>query len=465
MEPSTRAHRGTRGDAVRRASGLLVPVLALAACGVGGGSGSGATDHAGTCELSAEAKGGQEITGEPSGQITFQTTALKSSFGEYFEKLIADFEEEYPDVTVKWQDDPGDAEFTQRLVTDAQSCALPDVLNLNQTTAYALYKENFLLDLSAAAPGIGDEFIPALWDSHTFPGDDSHYVLPWYWGLLGTQTFNTELMGRVGLDPATPPTTIMEQFDQALTMAGNSGGQSYAFAANPFTRVPSDWQFMDASIMNDDETEFTFGSDPEILAWLTKYAELYEAGSLPKDTLSTDVDITQLYSSGDIVWGSTIPSYLRYVQDENEAVYEVTGVAPLLDARGAAIAEAQLIAVPSTSKNPAASLAFARFLLNAENQTAFVSDERISNFPSTQASMDIPKFTDITGDTPLDEANRLSVELAPEATNAFIYNWSDAIQTAVVSELQLAISGQKDPREALESAETKANDILANQRG
>jgi multiple sugar transport system substrate-binding protein len=287
--------------------------------------------------------------------------------------------------------------------------------------------------------------------------------MPWYWGLLGTQTYNTDLMEQVGLDPSAPPSTVMEQFEQAAQVADGSEGQFYAFAANPFTRVPSDWQFMDVAIMNDDETEFTFANDPQVVAWLEKYADLYASGALPKDTLSSDVDVTQLYSAGDVVWGSNIPSYLRYVQETNEATYDVTGIAPLLDARGVAIAESQLIGVPSTSDNPATALAFAQFLLDPENQREFVSDERISNFPSTTDSMDIPKFADISGDAPIDDANRLSVELSSQASNAFIYHWSDAVQSAVVSELQLAISGKKDAQEALDAAQDDANQILADQ--
>jgi multiple sugar transport system substrate-binding protein len=446
-------------------AGLAVVPVALTGCGIGSGAGADAdaAAMAGSCELSEAVTNDEPITGEPSGEITFQTTALKQSFSPYFEDLIAAFEEKYPDVTVKWQDDPGDAEFTQRLVTDAQGCELPDVVNLNQTTAYALYRENFLLSLSTKAPDVGDEFIPSVWDSLLFPGSDEHYVMPWYWGLGGLQTYNTELMEQVGLDPSAPPTTVMEQFDMAETVAEKSDGQFYAFTASPTQRVPSDWQLMDAQIMNDDETEFTFADDPKILEWLQRYAELYDAGALPKDTLSTDVDVTQLYSAGDVVWGSTNASFMRYVQETNPATYEVTGVSSLLDARGEAFQEGQLIAVPSTSDNPVAALAFAEFLLSPEWQTTFVSDERISNFPSTTESLDIPKFTEISADTPLGAANKLSVELAPDATNSFIYNWSDSVNSAVLSELQLAIAGSKDPAQALADAQDAANGILADQ--
>ncbi|WP_426625615.1 extracellular solute-binding protein [Leifsonia sp. McL0607] len=447
---------------LRRGGLLALPlVLALSACGIGGGGAS--TNRAGSCEISPEAASGKAITGEPSGTITFQTTNLKQDFSPYFTKLISEFEKKYPKVDVTWQDDPGDASFTQRLVTDAQGCKLPDVLNLNQTTAYALHKENFLLDLTAARPGIQEPFIPSVWDSLRFPGEKDSYVMPWYWGLTGLQTFNAELMKKAGLDPENPPTTLSEQFNAAKKVAAASGGQFYSFAANPRWRVPGDWQLMDAKVTNTEQTTFTFADDPKIVDWLTQYKDIYAAGALPKDTLSSDTEMTQLYSAGDLVWGSTNASFLRYVKDTNVSVYDKTGVAPLLDARGRAIMEGQLVAIPSTSKNPAAALAFAEFLLSPEKQTEFVSDPRISNFPSTTASMDIPKFTQITGDTPLDKANRISVELADKAENMFIYNWSDAVNTAVVSQLQLAISGKKSPTQALKDAQDKANSILKNQ--
>jgi multiple sugar transport system substrate-binding protein len=103
-------------------AGLAVVPVALTGCGVGSDAGADATAMAGSCELSETVTNDEPLTGEPSGEITFQTTALKESFSPYFEDLIAAFEEKYPDVTVKWQDDPGDATFTQRLVTDAQAC-------------------------------------------------------------------------------------------------------------------------------------------------------------------------------------------------------------------------------------------------------------------------------------------------------------------------------------------------------
>ncbi|MFT3970090.1 MAG: extracellular solute-binding protein [Micropruina sp.] len=438
-------------------------MVSLAACGVGGGGGASSAAKAGNCTLSDEVSNDKPLTGTPSGEITFQTTALKQSFEPYFNDLIKAFEAKYPGTKIKWQDDPGDASFTQRLVTDAQTCQLPDVVNLNQQTAYALFRENFLLNFSKKAPDYGKEFIPSIWNSIKFHGSDDHFMLPWYWGLTGIQIYNKALFTKAGLDPAKPPTTVMEQFDQAAQIAKNSKGDFFAFTANPASRVPSDWQVMDAQIMNADQTQFTFAQDQKVVQWLTRLAELYKAGAMPKDTLSSDADVTKLYSAGTVTWGSNVLSFLRYVKDTNEKVYDTSAVAPLLDARGKAFQEGQFISVASTSKNPVTAMAFAQFMLTTDWQAKFVADERVAIFPSTPEAFKIPKFTKIDTTTPLGQATKLSVDLAQTAENTFLFNWSDAVQQAVVAELQKALAGSKSPQDALDAAQKAANDVLKRQ--
>ncbi|WGD38183.1 extracellular solute-binding protein [Lysinibacter sp. HNR] len=439
--------------------GIPALVVSLSGCGIGGG-GADDQSRAGNCNISEEVSSSEPLTGEPTGEITFQTTSLRQDFSEYFEGVIDAFEAEYPGTTVNWQDDPGDSSFTQRLVSDAQACKLPDVVNLNQVTAYALRKANFLMNLDQKAPGSGDKFVQSIWDSLLMPEDTDHYVMPWYWGLLSIQTFNTDLMQKAGLDPSNPPSTIMELIAAAKTVGENSGGEFYAFPANPHDRLPNDWQQMDAQITNEAQTEFTFASDPKVLAWLEGLIDLYESGALPKDTISTTEDVSTLYQEGRIVWGSNNVSALRYVQEGNPQVYETSDIAPLLDARGTSLQTGQLIGVSSTTKNPVAAAAFANFLLSVENQSAFISDPRLQNFPSTTESFQIPKLTNITGTDALARANRLAVELAQEAENSFLYAWSDGVHTTVTSELQRAMTGEKSAQQALDDAQAAANDIL-----
>lgn len=436
----------------------------LAACGVGGSTASsapGSGTKAGNCDVDSQVASGKALSGTPSGTITFQTTALKADFAPYFEKVISDFEKKYPGTKVNWQDDPGDSTFTQRMVGDAQACTLPDVVNLNQITAYALQKSNFLVDLDKSAPGAGDEFIPSLWSSLKMPGSDGHFVMPWYWGLTGLQSYNADLMKKAGLDPAQPPQSVFDQFADAMTIAKASGGQYYAFSANPAFRLPSDWQLMKVKITSDDQKTFTFANDPKAVEWVQKMAQLYQAGALPKDSLASSDDPVKLYTEGQLVWGSTNASSLRTVQSGNPAVYASTDVSQLLDARGQAMEDGQLIGVTSTSKNPVTALAFAKYLLSPDVQTAFIDDPRIQNFPSTTASLKSDKYTKISGDDAYAQAAKLSAQLAQNAQNAFIYSWNDAVNTVVVQQVQLAMQGKKTAQQALQDAQQQANAIVA----
>ncbi len=118
---------------------LVVLTLTAAGCGLSGGSDDGGAT-AGGCSVDEGNVGSGKLTGDVKGKITFQTTNLKKDFGDYFNGVIAAFEKAHPDTTVKWIDDPGDSQFTQRLVADAQACTLPDVVNLNVNTQIGLTK-------------------------------------------------------------------------------------------------------------------------------------------------------------------------------------------------------------------------------------------------------------------------------------------------------------------------------------
>ena len=56
--------------------------------------------------------------------------------------------------------------------------------------------------------------------------------------------------------------------------------------------------------------------------------------------------------------------------------------------------------------------------------------------------------------------NLLAVDLADEAEIVTIVQWSDAVANAVNAELQLALTGKKAPREALQAAQDAANRVI-----
>ena len=115
---------------------VAVAALALTACSGGGG---GAADDA---------------SGEVTGTVKFQSWSLKNEkFTPYFEELFAAFEEENPGVKVEWLDQPGDG-YQDKVLSQANSGSLPDVVNLPPDIAFPLAKAGVLLDVAAADPSL-----------------------------------------------------------------------------------------------------------------------------------------------------------------------------------------------------------------------------------------------------------------------------------------------------------------------
>lgn len=448
----------------RRLTGSVAAIVVLsltaAGCGLGGSDDGEAT--AGGCKVDQGNVGSGKLTGEVKGDITFQTTNVKKDFGDYFNGVIKAFEKANPDTKIKWIDDPGDAEFTQRLVADAQACTLPDVVNVNVNTAIALTKNGYLLNLDEKAPDAGKPFTDAMWKSSTYAdagGKKVHSVLPWYSGGI-VQTFNTELMEKAGLDPAKPATTVLGLFADAEKVARASGGDYYAFLANPQHRIPADWQQMGIEVLSSDGKKFTFADDPKTVQWVEGMTRLYKAGAMPRDSLSSTQDPANVYGQAKLVYGPTNPNFLRFIQQNNPTVYKKSGVARfMLDELGHTVGAPQYVGVASTSKNASTALAFAQFLTNAQNQLEWAKDPNVVIFPSTTESLKDPFFQKVEGTDPFSEARKIVANDRETATADEIALTPGELN-AISAQIQLAMQGKKSAQDALDEAQSKASELI-----
>ncbi|MGW2238052.1 extracellular solute-binding protein [Streptomyces sp. NPDC001759] len=443
-------------------AGIIALTLTSAGCGLSGGS-SGGDASAGGCKVDKANVGSGKLTGEVKGRITFQTTNLKKDFGTFFNGVIKSFEKAHPGAEVKWIDDPGDNTFTQRTVADAQACTLPDVINVNAPTATALTKAGYLLDLGAKDPDVAKPFVPSFWKSATFEnasGKAIHTTLPWYTGGV-LLTYNKDLLTRAGVDPAEPPTTLFGLFADYEKIAKAAKGKYFATMANPIWRIPADFDQMNIKTLSADGRSAVFADDPRTVQWVAWMAKLYKEGAMPKDSLSSSNDPSTLYSQGKVAYGSTNPSFVRFVKQNSPSVYAKTGVGQQpYDALGRASAGApQYISVAATSKHAPVALSFAEYLTDAENQTAWCKDPDVVIFPTTTASLDDPFFQNVTGDDPFSQARKLVADQLKTAdTNQT--NLSPAVQNAIVAQVQLAMQGKKSPAQAVKDAQAKADELL-----
>ncbi|WP_205857159.1 ABC transporter substrate-binding protein [Phytoactinopolyspora endophytica] len=447
---SSTTHRGLRLSRTPRKhmppvalAGVAAATLFLSACGIGGGD----DDSADTTDTDA----GDQEEADLSGEITFQTWNLQGGYEDYFNDLVADFEEQHPDTTIDWIDQPAEG-YQDKLSADAAAGTLPDVIDIGPEAAYTLASADMLLDLSQADPEAEQQYLPKSWEAMTFAGlGNGTYGYPWYLNT-GPSFFNTELFDECGLDSDSLPETFDELFDQAATMAESCSDTPM------IGRMPAIETFgmYGVELMNEEGTEFTFNNEAGVQL-VEDYKELYEAGGLTEDSLNEQqTGELEGFKAGHLGW---LPGSSYTLQDLRETapdVYENVAMGPLI-ANAAPNMYIQSIAVNSQSENQDLAIEFARFVTNADNQLAFSQEAAI--FPSADGSLDDPYFTEEEDS----DDSRVRVEAAQQVGEAEVY-WPPAFSSQSADflreQIALAIQGDKSPQQALDESVDYANERL-----
>ena len=463
---------------LKLAATATVSALALTACGTDAPDTSatnnptGAETAAGstipTPQVSrdipeANVDGSALETDSVEGEITFMTQGLKGTFDDFFTGLIADFEAENAGTTITWTDQGGSEDFDTLMVTQASNCSMADVINVPSSTMLALSKGNFLLDLDTKMPGVGDKFVPDVWNSIGLGADGAHTALPWYFGPF-IVTYNKTVFENAGLDPDAPPATMDEYFEFAKQVADKT--DDYAIYGNTSWYMVPQLRAYGVEMMNEDATEFTFASDAQALKWVTNMAELYKAGGIPQDSITGDLDMSKAYGDGNLAYGSPNASFIRNVQANAPAVYDVTGAGS--DPRNEGIKplfNGQFVGVSVTSENSALAAKWAEYLTNTENGLAWakygIDTETAVAFPVATEALNDPSLTE--GDA-TDAFTQGRIAAAKDAQEAEAYlplfYVTGAVRDALVNNVNQAIVGQIEPQAALDGAQEEMNSLL-----
>ncbi|MFI8306262.1 ABC transporter substrate-binding protein [Streptomyces sp. NPDC085927] len=447
----------------------MVSAIALTAgCGLGGGPGTDSTQSGGIpkpqvdCDVPDRNVDDKPVdTSELSGEIRFATSSLKKDFGGFFNPLIERFEKEHPGVEVKWEDTPTADDVDARMVNDAQTCVMADVVNVASSTVMALTKANMLMDLDVKAPGSGKDFLPDVWNELDFGAQGHHTVYPWYWGPLIT-TYNKDIFAKAGLDPEKPPKDWDELVAYSKKIAKSSDGKYQAQWGNAEWTFVDEWVGLGVQMMTPDNKKFTFADDEKSQKWLSDMADLYKAGAIPKDSVTGQPDPSQAYSAGTLAFGSPNASFLRNVKQNAPALYPKTGVGPhLLSPGGSVLFGGQYIGVSATTKNAPLAMAFAQYVTNAENQLAWSKDPGVVIFPSSATALDDEFFDTRAGSDPFEQARAVAVDAARQGKVVVGQFYVTGKINSVINEnMQKAIIGEMDPKKALADAQAEANTLL-----
>lgn len=429
MRTTTRMTRG-------RATALLATAAATALVLTGCSSGVNAADNGG---------------GEISGTITLQTWALTPTYTGYLNGVIKDFEQAHPDAKVKLQDQPGDG-YADKVLSQASSNSLPDVINLPPDIALPLAKRGFLQDVGKDDPKLASTYVAGAVDSYEYKGVDGTFGYPWY---LNTDVnyWNSRMFAKCGLDAENPPKTTDELFTQAKTMHDNCP-TDYLMSRKPGL---GDFTLAGVKVLNADGTKFTFADSSKAADLIERYKDAYQDGYMPSNVLNSDyLGNSTLFTQAKVAWTTGGATSLADFEKNNPSLKGKVTVSPALDTPPLYV---QGLSVSSKSKHLATAEAFAKFMTNAENQEAFA--HKVNIFPSTTSSQSDPYFSKDDG-TVNGEARVLANEALKTAKVINPVEANSAMTDFLDQQIALAMKGQVSPEKALQTAQTKMNSLLAN---
>jgi multiple sugar transport system substrate-binding protein len=400
------------------------------------------------CGGSSDDQDSQSVTGD----VTLQTWALTPKFTDYLNSVIAGFQQKYPGTKVTLLDQPGDG-YSDKVLSQAASNTLPDVLNLPPDFALPLARQDLLKDVSKdAGVDLNATYVAGSVAAYKFTGLDGVYGYPWY---LNTDIdyWNKTKFSKCGLDANTPPTTQQELFAQAKIMHDKCPSE-YLMSRKPDV---SDFTNAGIAIFSADGKKFAFNTD-QAAALVDQYKAAFATGYLPPTVLNSDYQgNSKLFTQGKVAWTTAGATGLSDFEKDNPSLKGNVAASKALNNPPLYV---QGLSVSKKSKHLATATALAEWVTDADNQNKF--GHLVNVFPSTTASAQDSYFSKDDGT----EEGKIRVLAFSELATAKVlipYEVNTAMQTTLDQQIALALKGSVTSRKALDDAVTKMNQMLARQ--
>jgi ABC-type glycerol-3-phosphate transport system substrate-binding protein len=398
---------------------------------------------------------GAAVLGPDAGAQEKKLTLLTWNLPIYEEKFrgwIADFKELHPDFEVEWLDKKG-TEWATFYQTQLIAGTAPDIIDV-QGMLWAEYAAaDGLVDLTPyleKEPEVRDRFNQdglTLWQY-----DGKQYMLPYYFSK-SLMIYNKDLLEAAGLEG--PPNSFDAILDSARKVAATDEGRS------GFITLNFDWLYWPlfamngVELLNEDMTEAAFNT-PEMLDALTKLAEATTSGAINNISWTGRwVEPNNAFSTGDIGMYQGHGAALFWIAGNADWVSEDTlGVVEWPGGWG--VPNAHGLGISSSTEYPDEAFDFLKIATSDKWQTVMADTFTILTLNEAVDEALIAGLDD-----PLKaETLKLSLANMDKATGNWVTPKDAAIKEAFWPEIQAALLGQKDPQEALDTAEDKVNRVL-----
>jgi len=343
-------------------AGIAALALVLAACGNDSSDSDTDTDtNTDTTSIEAE--------------LTWWDTSDPDNEAPAYDALIAKFNEEYPDITIKHETVPFDQTQNKFKTAADSGSGAPDILRAEVAWTPEFASLGYLYALDGTAPLEDNSYAETPLSSNVYDG--STYGVPQVTDTLGLM-YNKALFEKAGLDPEAPPTTWDEvkTAAEALKSKGKVDGiyiNSGGYFLLPFLYGEG------ADLVDADAQSITVNS-PEAAAGVQTAQDLVKSGAAVKPVANDPYGtMMTLFKEGKVAMIINGPWEVAGIADDPKfGGIENLGVAPVpagSAGQGAPVGGHNYVVWSGMDEAKAdAAIAFINFMSSAESE-AFIADE------------------------------------------------------------------------------------------
>ena len=288
-------------------------------------------------------------------EVVFWTLQM-SDFAPYMNEVISNFEQENPQIKIKWVDVPF-SEGEKRTLASVLSDNPPDLVNLNPDFSSTLANKGALWEIDEQHV---KQFNPEIINSTRTNG--KIYSLPWY-ATSAITIYNKKLLSSV-------PKTYEQMADLAPSLRNK----------NTYITLPNITENDTMlKILNKYGCSCENLNSKECIEIFDMFKKLYDNDLIPKETVTMTLqEALEKYMSGNIALISAGANFLSMIKENAPQIYNQTDVAPQLTGSiGQNDFSLMNFVIPLRAKHKEDALKFALFLTNEENQLKLAKQTNI----------------------------------------------------------------------------------------
>lgn len=382
-------------------------------------------------------------------EIEFWTIQLQPQFTNYFNQLIADFEADNPDLSVRWVDLPW-SEIESKIESAIVTETLPDIVNLNSSFTHLLTRPNAWLNLDTIlSDSVRNEYLPNLWQCSQINGKS--LGIPWY-GTMNITIYNSELFKEAELEE--PPTNYTELAKVARQIKEKTDKYAFfvSFSPQGGNEVLESFGKMGVELINvDGKAAFNTPLGEAVFKY---WVDLYREDLLPEEVLTEGIQAGEdLYQAGETAMVFSGPEFITAISENipeiGKVSFPTSQITGKTDKKGIVLMN---FAISSKTKLPDGALKFVLFITNYQNQMAFAQETNV--LPSTTKTLKNSYFQNISSDASTQDRGRVisaNQILAAEVLLPPIKNL-DKLKQIIYQSLQEAMLAEKTIEQAIADA-------------